>query len=69
MKGITISVAPQAYISDYLYEKWMIDHTGTVDDFYSFLTSPSGERTEFLESLQRDILIEEGLGFTTYSNL
>lgn len=69
MKEITILAAPQAYLSEYLYERWMIDHTGTEDDFYAFLTTPSVERDAFLSSIDHEIEIVEGLGFATYSSL
>ncbi|MBD5240440.1 MAG: hypothetical protein HDS64_11860 [Bacteroidales bacterium] len=67
MNQVTTTAAPQAYLSDGLYEKWMEAHTGTKEDFLRFLTLPSAERVLFLGSLRSEIYIAEGIGTVTYS--
>lgn len=67
MRKVTITAAPQAYLSEAIYEKWMIDHTGTKDEFFNFLTTPSAEREMFLASIDCEIDIAEGLGTATYN--
>lgn len=67
MKQTTLLAAPQVRLSDRLFGKWMETHTGTEDDFLRFLTAPSADRKDFLDSLDCDVRIEEGLGTATYT--
>lgn len=67
MNEVTITAAPQAYLSDDLYEEWMESHTGTKDSFLLFMTTPSVERSLFLDSLVCETDIREGIGTATYS--
>lgn len=69
MNDVTITAAPQAYLADGLYEKWMETHTGTEEDFLRFLTDPSADRALFLASVGYETEIEEGVGTVTYSAL
>ncbi len=67
MNEVTITAAPQAYITESLYQQWMETHTGTKEDFRQFLTIPSADRSLFLGSLACDVEIVQGLGTATYS--
>ena len=67
MKELTITAAPQAYLTDTLYEAWMTGHTGTEEDFLRFMTVPSVDREVFLASIGHEVEIVEGLGTVTYS--
>ena len=67
MNDVTITAAPQADLTEGLYEKWMETHTGTEEDFLRFLTLPSADRAHFLGSLECEVDIVEGLGTVTYS--
>lgn len=67
MKDVTISAAPQAWITDDLYAKWMETRTGTKDGFLRFMTVPSIDRDLFLDSLECSVVIVEGIGMPTYS--
>ena len=66
MNDITITAAPQACITESLYEKWMETHTGTQDDFIGFMMTPSIERNLFLDSIECEVDIKEGIGTATY---
>ena len=67
MNEVTITAAPQVYISDGLYWKWMESHTGSEEDFLRFLTSPSIERDAFLRSIDCEVRVAEGIGTANYS--
>ena len=67
MNDMTITAAPQIHLSDALYERWMMTHTGSRDDMLRFLTVPSVDRTSFLASIGYGVGISEGVGAPIYS--
>lgn len=44
----SITIAPQVGDSRSLFEVWLESNIGRYDDFISFITKPSSERTRFL---------------------
>ncbi len=50
MKQNNIIIAPQCSSTTELYEVWKDEHFGTEVQFFEFMTTPSRERTAFLEA-------------------
>lgn len=44
--------APQIIDSKKIYQRWLLDHNGSLDDFFLFMTSSSVERDSFIASLK-----------------
>lgn len=48
MKHCIITAAPQAKDTEFLFPRWLDSHTGTKEDFFIFMTTPSAARSAFL---------------------
>lgn len=46
---------------DVLYEQWSLDHVGTWEDFYTYLTTPSADRSLFLAGQRMDLQTVAGI--------
>ena len=49
----TTLAAPASVHVSALFDRWKLTHTGTISDFYKFITSPTMERDVFLSSCPR----------------
>ena len=47
--------APQVEQVRSFYNIWLDDHTGTLSDFYDFMTDPTVARDDFIRSFGRDV--------------
>lgn len=54
MESNNIITAPEVDGVHIFYEKWAQTHTGSVTSFYNFMTTPTPEREEFINSLGPD---------------
>lgn len=45
-------IAPQTSDTDALFAVWRRNHVGNKDDFFIFMTTPSGERYRFLATVR-----------------
>lgn len=48
MEANNIIAAPQVCDTTGIYALWSIDHDGTLDAFYRFMTTPSTRRDSFI---------------------
>ncbi len=48
MESNNIVTAPQVAEVDEFFEFWQQNHTGSLQKFYEFITTPSAERDEYL---------------------
>ena len=51
MESNNIVSAPEIIGCKKLYEIWSQNHLGNIDTFYEFITTPSVEREEFINSI------------------
>ncbi len=59
--------APQSDSIPSLYSDWSADHDGNLSDFFSFLTTPSVERTQWLKARTRNVSFDGPYCLTKYS--
>ena len=57
MESNNIITAPQVNGIHLFYPKWLQNHFGSEKTFYEFMTTPSAEREEFINSLGEDVSI------------
>lgn len=62
-----INVAPQLDNATSMYATWAEDHEGSLSDFFTFMTTPSLERTKWLKSLTREVSFDGPYCITKYS--
>lgn len=55
MESNNINTAPQVDGVHLFYPKWQQNHTGSLKAFYEFMTTPSAEREEFINSLGYEV--------------
>lgn len=55
MESNNIITAPQVDGVHIFYPKWQQNHTGSQKAFYEFMTTPSVDRDEFINSLGDDV--------------
>ncbi len=46
--------APESADTGALFAEWSKEYTGTVDDFYHFITTPTAQRDLFLRKTQKN---------------
>lgn len=51
MESNSIIAAPQVNDTHVFYQKWQENHVGPPEAFHRFMTTPSVEREEFINSL------------------
>ena len=51
MKQNNVITAPQLKDVDSAYKSWRESHSGSLHDFYTFMTTPSPDRDSFVLSL------------------
>ena len=61
--------APQLTIGVAIYNDWRAKTSGTLDDFYRFLTDPSPERDEFLEQYKYETALQGRILVKTYRGI
>lgn len=66
MKQNSITTAPQVADGASMYARWFETHTGTIADFYDFITTPGGDRTAFLAGVPMNREITSRLLTLTY---
>lgn len=55
MESNNIITAPQVDGVHIFYPMWQQNHTGSQKTFYEFMTTPSAEREEFINSLGENV--------------
>lgn len=65
MESNNIVSAPQVAEIEVFYGLWKHNHTGTLSDFYVFLTTPGIERDEFLAQHGAEAGFSGGIAFIT----
>lgn len=55
METNSIITAPQTDNMSGLYAKWKSSHSGSIEDFYDFMTTPTTEREEFISSMRENV--------------
>lgn len=61
MEKNNTTIAPQTSDATSLYAAWKRNHNGSKEDFFTFMTTPSGERNRFLASVRVTGAIVGGL--------
>lgn len=52
METNNVITAPQLDGVEKVYKKWKENHTGSLKTFYTFITTPSPQRDDFINSLE-----------------
>jgi len=65
METNNIVAAPQMAEVDTFYEIWKRSHTGSRTTFFKFLTTPSADRDEFLNSFSAETSFTGAIAATT----
>ena len=52
MEKNNFTIAPQTSDADSLFTVWRRNHVGNKDDFFTFMTTPDGERDRFLATVK-----------------